>query len=387
MTSFRERVLSYVAGLRIEPGHYRMTTTLGGTLFTDCFAFFLRYLLDDDYDEDEKQALVTRIHMGQDPDTGLWHREGLYPDKSGWHPTRHVDRQLTTFTLSVLATLGVPPRHPLRFLEQWHTRDKVTAFLDGLSWRKNPWNSGNRALFVGSFLAYSATVLGDAKSKAALDAWLEWHDSHARPTSGFWGGGHWADWYVGMGGAAHQYLVYDYCQRTPPHLKAAIDRTLRLQFYDGRYWPVAGSGSCYELDAVEILQLGYKKLDHRRSDIEQACKKMLPIIFACQNPDGGFCWARRRWFDIPDTLRTLPTTGNLRTIGWSLFMQANAHRARKKESRITSWTDGAHPVTESSLYDTWFRVLTLALIDQIIEDTHLPDVKWRSLPSPNWGFF
>ena len=72
---------------------------------------------------------------------------------------------------------------------------------------------------------------------------------------------------------------------------------------------------------------------------------------------------------------------------WALRVQANAHLLRSKEERATAWASAPHPVMESSLYDTWFRLLTLAEIAEVIEDERLPDIPWRSVPAPNWGFF
>ncbi len=383
----RESVLQYVASLRTAPAEYRMTANVDGSLFTACFAFLLRYLLGDDYAPEERAALQALLLESQNPEDGLWYRRGKSATRYTLHDEAHISQQLTTMALSVLAALGVMPRYPLRFLSRWDTADKLQDYLDSLPWDVNPWNSGNRALFVGSFLAYDGYILHNEASRAVLEAWFDWHDAHARPTSGFWGEGHTADWFVGMGGAAHQYLIYHYANRQPPYLERAVDQTLRMQYDDGRCWPVIGGGSCYELDAMEILLLGYKMLDYRRSDIEAACCRMIPVVLNSRNADGGFCWAKRRWFDMPDLLRGLFITGDPRTMFWALRVQANAHLLRSEETRATAWASAPHPVTESSLYDTWFRLLTLAEIAEVIADERLPDIPWRSVPAPNWGFF
>jgi hypothetical protein len=376
----RAGALRYLATLRLGPARYRMTDGLGGSLFTACFAYFVRHLLADAGRAEDAEALAAAIDAGQDPATGIWTagRGGTHAD----HTRAHVDWQLASFAVSALAALGRPPAHPLRFLEPLRAPDAVRAHLDGLAWDRNPWNSGNRALFLGALLSQGA----DAASRAALDAWFEWHDRRAR-ASGFWGKGHRSDWYVGMGGAAHQYLVYHFHRREPPHLGAAVDRVLRMQYADGRFWPVPGGGSCYELDALEILAVGRAWSDHRRDEIAEASRRASDVVLASRNADGGFCWAARRWFDVPDGLRALAGPGDLRTRAWTLRALANAHVLRHEEARRTAWVEGAHPVGVSSVYDTWFRLLTLATASRVTPDARTGGVPWAAVPAPNWGYF
>lgn len=382
--SLRSASLDYIHSLRIAPAHYRMTRALDGSLFTDCFALFARHLLDDEYDKDERAELVERLQAAQNPDTGGWQAGAA--GSSSYHTPDHVSQQLTGFALSALATLGAPPRYPLRFLDAFADEAAVADYLSRLPWDDNPWHSGNRAMFLGTFLVFDAQRFGYGGSSGRLEAWFDWHDRHARPGSGFWGARPSADWYVGMGGASHQYVIYHFCGRRPPYLERAVERTLRMQYRDGRFWPVVGGGSCYELDAVEILLVGHALLPEWRPQIEAACRRAIPVVLASQNDDGGFCWARRRWLDLPDTIQNLLVTGDARAMLWSLRARLNAYVLRHRERRTTQWTNGDHPVSASSLFDTWFRLLTLAQIARITGDPRLAAVPWRSLPAPNWGF-
>ena len=371
--------LRYLASLRRGPADYHMTDRLGGSLFTACFAYFVRHLLADAGRAEDAGALAAAIDAGQDPATGSWTagRAGAHAD----HTRAHVDWQLASFAVSALAALGRTPAHPLRFLDPVRAPGAVRAYLDGLAWDRNPWNSGNRALFLGALLSQ-----GSGPGADALGAWFEWHDRHAR-ASGFWGEGHRSDWYVGMGGAAHQYLVYHFHRREPPHLRAAVDRVLRMQYADGRFWPVPGGGSCYELDALEILAVGRAWSDHRREEIAEAARRVTDVVLASRNPDGGFCWAARRWFDVGDGLRAVMGPGDLRTRAWTLRALANAHVLRHEEARRTAWVEGAHPVGVSSVYDTWFRLLTLATASRVAADARTGGVSWTAVAAPNWGYF
>lgn len=376
----------YVKGLQTDAGSYRMAAAVEGTLFTDLFAFFVLHLAAAPGDNPH-EPLRTRLLEAQDAATGMWASAGRRNGADPLHTAEYVSRQLTTFVLAALAAMGTAPRRHVGMLDSYSTVTALREALDALPWRVNPWHSGNRAMQIGSLLAWDLHHgRGDAASPL-LEAWFEWHEQAVRPDSGFWGEGHRADWHVGMGGAAHQYVIYDYCRRRPPHLERAVERTLRLQYADGRFWPVAGGGSCYELDAIQILRVGHRHLPGWRARIEAAARRVVGVLLASANPDGGFCWARRRWFDVPDLVRNLAITGDPRSMFWSLRAQANAHVLRHRETRDTAWARDAHDVGESSLFDTWFRLLTAAQIHTITADPRVQGPPWRSLPAPNWGCF
>jgi hypothetical protein len=160
-----------------------------------------------------------------------------------------------------------------------------------------------------------------------------------------------------------------------------------MQYPDGRFWPVPGGGSCYELDALEILAVGRAWSDHRGDEIAEAARRATDVVLASRGADGGFCWAARRWFDLPDAVRAVAGPGDLRTRLWTLRALANAHVLRREEARRTAWVEGAHPVGTSSVYDTWFRLLTLATASRLRADPRTSGVAWTAIRSPNWGYF
>lgn len=382
----RAEALAYVERLRLAPARYGMTPSLPGSLFSDCFAFFTRWLLADDLDATDRGAFVDRLLAAQDADSGLWRGAVRQPGLHALHDPAYTDGQLATFALSALIALGERPRHRLAVLERWPGGAELRAHLDALPWRANPWNSGNRAMQAAILVSADALLWDDARSRERLAAWFAWHDEHARPGSGFWGEGDWADGHVGLGGASHQHVIYDFHGRTPPHPERAAATTLGLQYPDGRFWPVHGGGSCYELDAVTVLRaVGTGAAPRPR--VERLARGLIDVALASRNPDGGFCWARRRWFDLADTARAAASAPDLGSRLWTLRAIANAHVLRHHERRRTAWSEGDHPVAESSIFDTWFRLLTLAQAAQLVDDERIAGVPWRPLPAPNWGFF
>jgi hypothetical protein len=381
----RESALRFLAGLRTADGRCRMTAERAPTLFTDCFAFFVRHLLADPLDAEERGRLVDRLLAAQDEETGWFRASSWRPGLHSAHDAQYVDGQLTTFVLSAVRALGAAPRFPLRPLGGRPSPEAVASHLDRLAWRENPWNSGNRAMQLGILLSAVRLFFDSREATECLQAWFAWHETRARPATGFWGEGHWADGYIGFGGAAHQYVVYHFWNRRPPHLERAVERVLELQYPDGRFWPVRGGGSCYEMDALEVLLLGKQWLEPDPA-VEKAARRVLPTVLASRNKDGGFCWAPPGRPQIADLLRSSWSPPEARLKLWSLRAQLNALLIGTPERR-TAWTDAPHPATDSSVYDTWFRLLTLAATSRLAPEPWLGRIPWRSLPFPNWGFF
>lgn len=383
----RAEALGYVERLKRGPGRYAMTAALPGSPFSDCFAFFVRWLLADDLEPRERAAFVERLQAAQDPDTGLWRGAVRQPGLHALHDPAYTDGQLATFALAALIALGERPRHRIAALDRWPDGTALRAHLDALPWRANPWNSGNRAMQAGILLSADVLLWDDARSRDRLEAWFAWHAERARPATGFWGEGDWADGHTGLGGAAHQHVLYDFWNRTPPCADRAATRAVALQYHDGRFFPVPGGGACDELDAVTVLRAAGGAEVAPRTAVERMARGLIDVALAARNDDGGFCWARRRWFDLPDALRAVAAPPEMAGRVWTARALVSAHLLRHRERRRTAWSEGEHGVGESSMFDTWFRLLTLAHAAQLVDDERLAGLAWRPLPAPNWGFF
>lgn len=389
----KERALNWLETMRLPGtvGQYRLNRGADASVFSSCFAVFLRHLLGDldTLDSAERQAWLSWLQEFQDPESGLFvdqQNAARAPDQD--HDNEHLNRQLTTFCLSAVHALGGRPRHPLRFLDAWKDPARIERWLDSLNW-KNPWNCGNKAMFMGIFLAYDLEQTGDPGTRRALDAWFDWHDRHQRPASGFWGEGPRADYIDGMGGAYHQYTIYNYMQRPLGYPEQIVDRVLLLQQPDAMYSPYQGGATCYEMDAVDILVHSYRRHDYRRADIRAALRRMLPAVLETQNADGGFCWGRRRPFGPAGYLRLTTDLARHRSLFyWYLSWRAAlVIQIRRRPQLKTGWVPQPRDWHESSVFDTWFRCLTIAEISQVVDDTPYARLSWQYLTVPGLGWF
>jgi hypothetical protein len=389
----RERVLGWLDTMRIPAaaGVYRLNRGVPPSPFASCFAVFVRHLFDDlrSLSSAERVTWLEALQAYQDPSTGLFSdaaHAARSPDAA--HNVEHLNRQLTTFCLSAVHVLGGQPLYPLHFLEQWKDPDKLCAWLDRLDWT-NPWNSSNKAMFLGIFLLYERDFACDPRSRRAVDAWFAWHDRHQNPTTGFWGRGRRAEYIDGMGGAYHQFILYHYAKRPLRYAQQIVDRTLLLQQPDGLYSPHLGGATCNELDAVDILVHLHRRHDYRRPEIEVALRRILAGTLANQNPDGGFCWGHPRVFSPRNYWRLTADVFRHRSLYfWYLNWRAAAALHLRWPVRLhTGWADQPRAWNESSIFDTWFRCLSLAEISQVLPDTPFAAMHWNFLSVPGLGWF
>jgi hypothetical protein len=387
--NLRARVLQWLETMRADGGggRYRLHAGVEPTVFASCFAVYLRHLLDDlraapaSELDDWRQFILGH----QDPRSGFFvdpANEHRAPDPT--HDADHLNWQLTTFCLSALHALGSSPRYPLTFAGNW-TPDRIGLHLSALDW-DNPWNSGNKAMFLGIVLAYEAER-GEPAAASALEAWFAWHDAHQN-AAGFWGRGRKSEFIDGMGGAFHQFLIYQYCRRPIPNLQQVVDRVLFLQQHDGMYSPWPSGATCYELDAADILVHAFRATGDRREAIEAALRRLLPGVLSMQNADGGFCWGRRRPLSTGDWLRTgaaIIRHGSL--FYWYYSLRAAAViQLRRAPMLRTGWASGTRTWDVSSIFDTWFRCLTIAEVSTVLE-TPFSGAGWQFLETPGLGWF
>jgi len=262
----------------------------------------------------------------------------------------------------------------------------MTDWLDSLDWFQVS-NSGNRAMFIANMLT-SELQTGNDAAAAGLEAWFSWHDKNRDGRSGFWGSGPSAKYFWGMMGFVHQFIVYNYFDRRLSSPNRIIDRILLLQQPDGLFSPMLGGASCDDLDAIHSLVYFYHTEDNRRAEIKESLRRASFTIKAIQNRDGGFPWSARRRLDVSEWLNL--ALHNLRIRHPYLLyeatktvLQGQLHLAKPLR---TGWSTEGRRWTDSSIWDTWFRVLALAEIETVLSPEPQSSV-WRRVDFPNFGWF
>ena len=391
-------VLQWLEELRLkqEPyGTYKMSRSTEATLFSSCFALFIRELCKDlgDITSKQRDEWTELISSSQDKQTGLFICPRL-KKTNNWsehlsihHDWAYVTWQSTTFCLSALEVLGVVPRFPLRFLEKWKSEEVITTFFGKLDWDNGVWAAGNIAMFLGICLICDQELFGNDNSES-IDSFFGWHDRFQDPNTGFWRTDD-APTLIGLFGAIHQFLIYYYMGRELRFGKEVVDNTLRFQERDGHFFP-CGGGACEDYNASNTLVNMYGRLDYRRGDIEDSLRLLLDAVLKTRGKDGGFLWANRKRYEMKDWYNQIFSYhryGNLKDWKWMLRKAVGIQlRTARNEGRSPlGWVDTPIPICESDLFSTWLRLLVIAEVSQIIQ-TPFSNVKWNFLKTPGLGW-
>lgn len=325
-----------------ESGGYRSVHGREPTLYGTSYGLLTRHYLGHD-------VLVTPqtqrfLLDSQDAETGYF----IGPELRNWtpppgtkHDREHLLLHLACAVLPVLQQFGLKPQHPLRFAHRFCDSAYLAQWLEQRD-MTNAWLEGNNLLFVGQLLIFLRDIEKLTAADEALKQWLRWLDSTVDPATGLWGTAGQCSAFVAMCGGYHQLLVYYYEGHAITSPERLIDTALELQHVDGGFSPEGGGGACEDADAVDILVNLYKLVNYRRPSIRAALRRVLEQILALQNRDGGFPYKR----GIEQS-----------------HMGIEATKA---------------PPDTSTMFATWFRVHTLALIAEILtDDRRLADVHSR----------
>jgi len=357
---FAKRNLLWLESVKIKTVSYRMSASTGSSLFTTCFALFLLDLfkVTDNFNSEERFYWISYIKQFQDKERGYFEPSVYYladRDRSRY--------QLTCFALSAMKILGCEPDYPLSFIDQWRTPEDIYKYLMENGCHLGKSGSGNKAMFLAIFLTwlYERTRREDLKDM--LDAWFDFHNRYQN-CKGFWGRSLSNHSYHGFQNGVHQMLVYFYWNRPVPRLESIVDIVLSLQDYKGFFAPTPGGRGCWDYDAVHILANALRYTSYKKNAILNSLLRTEKAIFSEQNKDGGFCESKETSCHLSAFLKSFPFffQGTFYPCFYRIMQYLIVVIKQKKENN-TGWVERGIPWSESDIWSTWLRCLTLAEIE------------------------
>ena len=289
--------------------------------------------------------------------------------------------QALTFTLSALAALGRLDEDPFDDLIRPMLPIDVPAVLDAVSALDGRAQSGNVAMCLAVVLIHARRFLG-VDTAAALMTWVDAHLARMN-RNGFWGRDHGMT-HLQFQNGYHQYEILEYLRVKNPKLPAAKQAVATLADSSGHFAPYPGGSGCYDYDAVFVLTAGGSTPSgHVRSLLERTAGSILEQ----QGGDGGFCESRHV---RPRTIATAQKFGRQVASAWNrppLLVERLRYAVtlqRPKHDEIHShWSADGRRWDESNLWDTYFRLLTLARIDVALNGSRA--LSWGFIPYPGIG--
>jgi hypothetical protein len=348
---------------------YRLTPKSEISPYALCFMIFGRHLLGD--------GKYLNANLDQLNSTLRSNLEKFRKDCQSRRINLKIDKaylQLLTFTLSSLFILGTLSSDPLEeYIEQLVDSD-ICELLKKAGTFNGVGRTGNLAMFHAILLIHAKENLGwDTSSE--IDDWVSIH-LDTMNSFGFWGE------FKGMShlqfqNGYHQYEIFEYLGIKNKKLKEAIAAVTSLSDSQGHFAPYPGGGGCYDYDAIFILTNVHQNMN-------ETTKKLLNLTFSTLSGEQAFNggWGESKYIR-PRSLKNLSRF--LLTIlkglpDIQLFYERLRYAItlqRIKNNRIhTHWTEYSRCWDEANLWDSWFRLLTMARIQVALDP----------LSAKNWGF-
>lgn len=338
-----------------------------------CFSKFIEYLFNNKIEcNHEKLYEKIVLNLKLKKKEILKKKIDLITDKSFM--------QLICFSLSLLSIINMLDRTELKNiineilpedLNNFFKKNKLTSGLP---------QKGNIAMFLGIILYYKNKFISEDSS---LDIWFNLHDQSMN-SNGFWGNEN--DYYLQFQNGYHQYELYHFFKKKIKikHATKIYNIIKSTQDNNFQFAPYFGGNSCYDYDAVFML-IYISNIDlNLKEDINKILNKVLVATINDTNQDGGYSDSK---FIRPKNLKNL--SFQIKHIISSrkfniLFKRLRYFLALQRDNYneiSTHWHDRSRKWTESNLWDTWFRLLLIAKID----DFQNKDNKWGFIKFPGLG--
>lgn len=326
--TIEKKALNYVSQLQVDGVRYRFSEDAPQeSLYASVFACLIKGFYGA-ISEKEKQEWLEYFNQCQRESDGLFDdgiiNDTLYnTDKRGYGA-----RHLAAIIINAYDRLEAIPPYEFKFLNELKSADDVIKWLLNLDY-KRIWGSSNEIMNVGTVMQFARDRMGMPFDNA-LEAMEDFLLKKIRKEYGLWYEGDIdskTGMYEAIRGAYHIFPVLWYDNIEIPY----ADRCLELLYHSQNAWGgfdnLIGSGACEDIDAIDpLLRLSIQQNRNTQQLNEILERAELWILFN-QNSDGGFLFSRRGSF------------------GWG------------KQKSLSS--DALH----SNLFATWFRILSLQLID------------------------
>ena len=259
-------------------------------------------------------------------------------------------------------TLEIISKNPIEILKNAGTFEGIPG-------------TGNLSMFYGILLIHANDNL-DIKMDSEICLWKNIHIEKIN-INGFWGDYN-SKPYLQFQNGYHQYEILDYLG-----IETIYDASkLIVNLVDdmGRYAPYPGGGSCYDYDAIYMLT---RSIPSIHNDL---LKKTLSSILLSINADNGFCESQFiRPLNLTNILAIISHVASSNKATFYERTRLSLTLMRPKNNRIsTHWSNYSRDWYESNLWDSWFRMLTVARIR-----VHLgidPIGEWGFINYPGIGY-
>jgi hypothetical protein len=350
---------------------YSLTPNAEVTPFSNCFAIFLNYLINKNSSKKINFNAYGEILVSD-----------LYEYKKNREKIVQLNNdknflQLLAFTLSALHLINATEKYTLKDIVSELIPEDIESFLYENKIYKGLATTGNVAMCSAIILIYANKFL-NINCDDKLEKWIKTHLKYSNKY-GLWGREDASHLLFQQG--YHQFEIFEYLNIKISKIEDTVSLINYIADERGQFAPYYGGGGCYDYDAVFILTFMNREL--AQEDINLLLKTSSTILNE-QNNDGGF--SDSQWIR-PRTINTLKKSLTHVFNNKHLFYERMRYfisLQRPKHNRYkTHWSRYSRNWNESNLWDTWFRLLTIARIDHSVVKSGF---NWGFIDFPGIGF-
>lgn len=365
----------FIRSVQLSTTQYRLTPRADSTHFSLCFALFgLQLLRDYETLQNNAEPLAEALRKGV---RGYQMKRMAFGDLRRDKPFL----QLLTFTLSALKILERLDEDPLEdIIVPLLCRD-VREYLGYVKALEGAPGSGNMAMFMAILLVHAKCHLG-LKTDHLIEQWVDLH-LIAMNHFGFFGGNGGMT-YLQFQNGYHQYEIFEYLDIDNPRAEIAAANVAKLVDNSGHFAPYPGGSGCYDYDAVFVITCNGKTAANLYRPL---LGRTAASILAEQNPDGGFadsqCVRPRSLRNIAANVRHVISAKGM--VRMERLRHVLAFQLSKNNFIHSHWSTYSREWGESDLWDSWFRMLTLARIECFFDP--MARNRWGFIDYPGIGYF
>ncbi len=356
---FKRETLDFYEALRCREGgygRYRYAACQDRpVLYASIYSALARHLLGEvqGFDPNLKNEWIKYIQSFQDDD-GFF-KDALIAHPGSWYVPPHMEWcgwwHLTCHAIIGLTALGKVVEREFSALRPYYDEKFLRQWLAARDFNKVDF-VGNEVLNLGQLLQYARDFHHVRPAGRAMEIVFDWLDKTQDAKTGLWGlkfdtPGEMNKAYQG---AYHFYLLYEYDRRPVSFVERVIDSMLSMQTGQGGFGIHENTSGCEDIDAIDPLCRFYSKTEYRRDDILRALDRALAWVLSNRVADNGFVFIR-----------------NSEMFYGSKYMFSGPR--------------------EGSSFATWWRMLSLAIICQVVENHPLSSCPWMFVKCPGYQFW
>jgi len=362
----RERYKNFI-NLLDNGNNFNFTLNSEATEFSRCFAIFGLHLIG----ETSKLSLRSnKLSSDIRKDLDLYKAKRQKLEFSLRQDKPYL--QLLAFSLSALSILGKLKEDPLEDHIVGLISNNIEDSIEKIESLAGRPQSGNQSMFI-MIILYHAHAYLDLDTLPLIQKWQKIH-LDAINKFGFWGSFDSMS-HLQFQNGYHQYEIFDYFQTKNVPWDSASSFVANLADDDGHFAPYPGGGGCYDYDAIYLLTCSSSQSINKHTKL---LLKTAKSILSEQNSDGGFCESKKiRPRNLENIIKAIKHVNSSTGLARIERLRQLITLLRIKHNSInTHWSVYSRGWGESDLWDSWFRMLTIARIDIALNPTnHL-----------NWGF-